>query len=396
MPKPGDGVFDDIITEPVGRLGVRFVGFRNPSVFAKRTLINRSEAEVMLVGHEISLVVPPELEREASRNPKGKAREYFDDPYLHLTPKLTFQFMVEETMDKKTGMPAVQVKKLKKTGEVKRKVLAAHIARFTLQDTQFYSETSKMSAPSWSLPAGPPAAGGSCAAAEIFRKPAALETALGEGDVAQGAYKPKDWICAYCYAGKSNYMHRTSQYSQMARLVWLQGMLKAHQVDGTADVMARTLRAHMANSKYREKVGESTKFFRIHDSGDFQLSPSTYLMWKLVAEQIPSISFWAPTRMWVFPKFNDFVRLNPPPENLSLRPSALHFGDKAPDIEGYDAGSTAHPKVVNPKTSGIADWECPAYKHGGHSCAGAGGPQGEKDCRFCWTYKDGRPSYRSH
>lgn len=204
-------------------------------------------------------------------------------------------------------------------------------------------------------------------------------------------------VVSNCYAGKSNYMHRTSQYSQTIRWVWLRGMAQAHGIEHVADLMADALIAHLGNKKKREALGESTDFFRIHDSGDFTLSPDTYTMWSLIAShpKLRHIKFWAPTRNWVFPKFVELVRRSPPPENLAVRPSALHFGDLAPEIEGFDAGSTAHPSGSDPVQEGIAQWSCPAYEHNGR-CAGAGGPKGEKDCRACWTYKDTGVSYRGH
>ena len=169
-------------------------------------------------------------------------------------------------------------------------------------------------------------------------------------------------------------------------------------MDGAAEVMAGALAAHLGNRKRRLAFGEDPLFFRIHDSGDFTFSPNTYLLWKLVAEdpRMSAVSFWAPTRMWVFPQFRRIVSENPPPENMSLRPSALHFNDLAPGIDGFHAGSTAHTKGTDPVRDGIAQWVCPAYQHDGKSCAGGGGPQREKDCRACWSYKDTEVSYLVH
>lgn len=783
----------EIVVEPSQEEGVRFLGIQNPPPIVERTVINRSEAVMMLQGHDLNLVIPRGLEELIQKNPR-KPREIFDDPYLELSPKLSFEFLTEEDIDPRTGMPRI----LKRKSGVK--ILAAKMAKFTLSSVSFYSETSKMSAPSWSLPAGPPAVDGTCAAAELWRNPAQYAIALRQGDVEERPSDKKSWICAYCvtgdaripvqgmglvrmddvvrlflsgdrnlkvlsdsgwtrvtnawarglkkavrvvctggheirvtpdhkilttdgwveaaeleagdrivlapkeidqawpslasippipvteaefsrgyakpqfpseldryvglflgymlgngsigigndgypnisltvdaqdkgdldelvarvnawagsdakvavadtvgaklktgqelkaseeasahvswrrmclnrfisalgldmtapkelrrvpsciwnapkdgvagflsglfstdgsvlkrlerttvtlasvslpllkevqilllnfgiqsticayrasnaervragyfplykldisskegvsafreligincrrkqnilasadleyqrlrnsrryavvsevleeenedhvydlevehqnhrfvanglvvsncYAGKSNYMHRTSQYSQTARMIWLHGMIKLNGIELVADVMSRALAAHMANAKKREQVGESTKFFRIHDSGDLTLSPNTYLLWREIASQHPGISFWCPTRQWVFPKFVELVRRNPPPSNLALRPSALHFNDRAPVIDGFSAGSTAHLDVgktqSDPVKMGIAEWSCPTYQHDGHSCAGAGGPRGEKDCRFCWTYKNQAVSYRAH
>lgn len=386
---------DGMITEPVGRTAVRFIGFKNPSKFLERTLINRDEAGEKLVGHKIDLVIPPELQGFVDgplRNPKGKVKEMFDDPYLHISPKIQVPYRTKEYRDKKTGEIKTWMKKGKLfSGEARDKV-------FPLEDSAFFSKTSKMSAPSFSLPAGPKSSGGSCAAADINERARPYKIALTQGDVEQTPAREKDWICKMCYAGKSNYMHRTSQYTQTARWIWLNGILEAHQIDGAAHIVAGALAAHLGNAKVRESMKESSDFFRIHDSGD--LVPETYLMWRLIAvdPRVAHVKFWCPTRAWVFPVFNQTVRANPPPDNFVLRPSALHFGDKAPMLTewGYAAGSTAHPKIMDPVEAGTADWNCPAYNHDGKSCAGGGGPKGEKDCRFCWTYKDQSVSYKAH
>jgi Gene product 88 len=363
----------EIVTEPDGD-GIRFVGFSNPSPFLQRTVINRGEAYMMLEGHTIDVKTKP-----------GK------DPVLQLSPELRFSYMTEADIDPKTKMPKV-VKK--KGGAVK--IHHSHLDEFSLTAPSFFTNTSKMSAASWSIPAGPPSVGGACASAELFKSTSQYNVALKQGVVAQRPASKPDWICQFCYAGKSNYMHRTSQYSQTARWIWLRGMVQHHGLEGAASAMAAALRAHQGNTKLREKLGENPAFFRIHDSGDFTLSPNTYLLWTLVARELPGIQFWAPTRMWTFPKFNEMVRANQPPPNMSIRPSALHFADVAPDLDGFDSGSTAHDIELDPVKAKLADWICPAYQHDGHTCAGAGGPKGEKDCRVCWIHTDMAVSYRSH
>jgi hypothetical protein len=361
-----------IITELDGT-GIRFVGFENPSPFLARTTTNRSEAFAQLVGHVLDLEMSSKV-----------------DPVLRLTPELRFGYMTEAVMDKRTGMPKI----VKKKGVAK--IQHSHMDEFVLTAPSLFTETSKMSAASWSIPAGPQSVDGSCAAAELYRNTAQYNVALRQGDVEQRPADKKDWICAYCYAGKSNYMHRTSQYSQSARLIWLTGMVKHYGIDGAAARMVEALQSHQGNTKARQRAGEDPHFFRIHDSGDFTLAPNTFLLWSEIARSMPDVHFWAPTRMWVFPKFVEMVRKNPPPDNMSIRPSALHFGDAAPNIDGFDHGSSAHSLEVDPVKTGKADWICPAYQHDGHTCAGAGGPNGEKDCRVCWVHVDIAPSYRSH
>jgi hypothetical protein len=359
-------------------------GLKNPSPTLERTLTNRSEAELMLKGIPITL------------DPGTPA----NDPWLNLTEEVRFDYMTEAEIDPGTGMPKWVLRG--KPGKKKPFQIRSRMAMFAMSGCHLFATTTKMSAASWSIPAGPPAEGGACQAAEIYKNLLAYRTALGQGDVSHGPPEKSKWICAFCYASKSNYMHRQSQYSQTIRLIWLKGIMQAG-LDYAAQAMAGALAKHQGNVKRRTKFKESPDFFRIHDSGDLTLIPDTYSLWCRVAEMLPSINFWCPTRMWVFPKFAEIVRRSPPPGNLSLRPSALHFDDKAPVIDGFDSGSTAHTwekkkngLKVDPIVGGLADWNCPAYKHGGKSCAGAGGPSGEKDCRACWSYDDMRISYQGH
>ena len=363
----------ELITELDGD-GVRFVGFENPSPFLARTVINRNEAYLMLQGHTIDVEMK-----------SGK------DPVLRLSPDLRFQYMTEADIDPKTKMPRVI---RKKGGEVK--IHHSHMDEFVLTAPSLFTKTSKMSAASWSIPAGPPSVGGACASAELFKSAGAYNVALRQGEVEQRPVSKPDWICQYCYAGKSNYMHRTSQYSQTARWIWISGMVQHLGLEGAVEKMTEALKFHQGNVKNRQRAGENPNFFRIHDSGDFTLSPNTYLLWSMVAREMPDVNFWAPTRMWTFPKFNEMVRSNPAPDNMSIRPSALHFEDAAPGIDGFDEGSSAHHMETDPVKEGIAQWICPAYQHDGHTCAGAGGPKGEKDCRVCWVHTDMSVSYRSH
>ncbi|MCI0619187.1 hypothetical protein L0244_39965, partial [bacterium] len=136
------------------------------------------------------------------------------------------------------------------------------------------------------------------------------------------------------------------------------------------------------------------------------------------------------------------------PDNLSLRPSGLHFNQKAPAVAGLASGSTVHHekfpgfperfpaagstfarqrtagtvapvkvkgKMVYPgmrpteadwhggvfiEIDGQKLWECPAYRNDAGSCLGAkdfGIVMGSSyGCRMCWM-KNGLPvSYKGH
>jgi hypothetical protein len=66
--------------------------------------------------------------------------------------------------------------------------------------------------------------------------------------------------------------------------------------------------------------------------------------------------------------------------NVTVRPSALDFGDYAPAVAGLHAGTSAgQPDVFRAAA-------CPAYSQGGH-CG---------DCRTCWDDKDVPVNYPRH
>lgn len=315
-----------------------------------------------------------------------------------------------------------------------------HKKTYTLEDAVLFSSTGKMSAGSFGTSAGTPAVGGACQAAGIGPKYTAFKK-LGDVDqknVREGGAK---FICNYCYANKGNYMHRGPQWMQAIRNVWLQRELEQKSAEEVGDVLTRAVELHSSNTDIRTARGEDPRFFRIHDSGDLFSKKDEHdngpgikalLAWYRVCKNLPKIRFWCPTRMWVFVYFPDFVQQYPPPTNLALRPSALHFNDKAPMVSGFSAGSTSHwwNKKVRTRAVeiGLTDIVCPAYSMGGTSCAGAfdrgvkdpelgeseRGALGEMirqvrsdprlneltngghDCRACWLFKEARVSYTAH
>jgi len=266
--------------------------------------------------------------------------------------------------------------------------------------TQFVSsvhiltETSKMAAYSFSLPAGTLGIHGSCPASNLHLNEAKRRTAKAgfEGGREASAFprrkppgissvSPEEisgiYICDACYAGKSSYaMYNNVHVAQRIRFMWVQKALE----EGTfADEMTDALIAALGpQESFGGKHVINPAFFRIHDSGDF-FSPEYMFEWFRVCEnirsQLPRVRFWAPTRVWGDPDFDEafgFV-----PENLSLRPSALFYGISAPRArdqhEFLAAGTASSPHRLK------GHWDCPAYKSGVlESCEGVG-------CRTCWT-----------
>lgn len=261
-----------------------------------------------------------------------------------------------------------------------------------IRKVSLFTFTSKMSCPSFSIPAGP-TKHGTCPAS----KPASID--------AEGSYTEfspplssmpagEKFICDLCYAGKNNYlMYKTISIGQMAKRRWIERTMR----DGTF-VEKMTEAIQMLLDQRIEDVLKahaiSNRFFRIHDSGDF-FSPAYYEAWAEVCrnfqgklpgarDQGPLIYFWAPTRMWVYEKWRELFRSSPPPVNLALRPSALFTSAPPPSIPGLAEGSTS---VAGEMPAPV--WNCPAYETDEGSCAGA-------KCRVCWTRKKSGVNYLTH
>jgi len=114
-----------------------------------------------------------------------------------------------------------------------------------------------------------------------------------------------------------------------------------------------------------------SRVFRWHDSGDLQ---SVFHLCQIVevAERLPWVSFWIPTReasvLRVFLReFGAF------PVNLNVRQSCAlvgHFPDPARACDGRTFSAVSLPGQSLPS----AAWACPAYSQGGEC----------RDCRACW------------
>jgi hypothetical protein len=262
--------------------------------------------------------------------------------------------------------------------------------RVKFSKISLFTFTSKMSCPSFSIPAGP-TYGGTCPAS----KPQSIKA---EGSYTQ--YSPaletmrsgQKFICDLCYAGKSNYLlYPNVSAGQMAKKQWVMNTM----ADGTfVDKMSQAI--EMLFDKRMEQVflanALSNRFFRIHDSGDF-FTKDYYRAWVEVCNRFKGrlnpdgghlVYFWAPTRMWVFSDYVDLFRNVPPPPNFALRPSALFTDAPPPRIQGMAAGSTSTAEEV-----GAELWNCPAYESETATCAGT-------RCRKCWTMKKVPVNYHTH
>jgi hypothetical protein len=181
---------------------------------------------------------------------------------------------------------------------------------------------------------------------------------------------------------------------------------------------------------------------RVHSSGDF-FSPEYARAWIELANQLPDLDFWAPTRTWASRGWNEFWSQNlrlARHGNFIVRPSAWHTGDPAisPTARmlpvGTDNGAVARPEkpwsgpypfaargrfiggttalyradspepdrlVGNPighSSDPRCDWVCAAYANESdkHTCGNALAPDGMKGCRICWTDLETRICYTAH
>jgi len=162
--------------------------------------------------------------------------------------------------------------------------------------------------------------------------------------------------CHDCYALKANYKYpsvtkgHAKRFSGLTSLSWTDSM-----------------------EKLISRSGE--RFFRWHDSGDLQ-DFQHLLNIVTIAERLPDVSFWLPTREkglinQYLRAFGDF------PANLCVRVSAAMVDGEAPDFPNT---STVHDKAT-PK-----GFRCNAPDQG-NKCM---------DCRACWNRSIKNVSYGKH
>jgi hypothetical protein len=209
--------------------------------------------------------------------------------------------------------------------------------------------TTKMPGPSWSLPSGK----------------ACPRAVYGDNT-----------ICGDCYADKGCYQYRTTENAQEMRFKW------------TVRCM-RTIEGHQEFIRVMLVAIDKSQcdYFRVRDSGDM-FNPAYANCWYEICFARPNVRFWIPTRSWqqpsgllpvLDPLMATMRKLATLP-NVTVRPSALRFGDYAPVVAGLHAGTTSDNLDV------FRTRQCPAPSQDGEC----------RDCRTCWNVKDLPVSYRRH
>ena len=125
------------------------------------------------------------------------------------------------------------------------------------------------------------------------------------------------------------------------------------------------------------KTTNASGFFRWHDSGDVQ-SFGHLMAIITIAERLPQINFWLPTKEKQF--LTKLTRLNiTVPNNLVIRLSMAMI-DAAPITSAWHLTSTVHDKAA------AFGSECEAYKQVGQCLT----------CRKCWNGSIANISYPKH
>lgn len=169
-------------------------------------------------------------------------------------------------------------------------------------------------------------------------------------------------ICEGCYALKGHYNYPTVKTAHSIRK---EAML--HNPNWVSLISELI--------KLKEKSG----YFRWFDSGDLQ-SLENLRNIALVAENLPEIKFWLPTKEWGIvseykKKYGEF------PENLTVRLSA-YFLDKEVSEETKKKLNCVSSSVTTDKNKVT----CPSSKQG-NKCL---------DCRACWNKNVENVSYGKH
>jgi len=179
-------------------------------------------------------------------------------------------------------------------------------------------------------------------------------TALPARECTTGAKlrKIKGSVCEKCYAFRGNYGTPDVQKGLYRRL----SALLTGDADTWIGAMVRLI-GHYTDP--------ADAYFRIHDSGDFQ-SVEHVLRWVSIAQLLPSIRFWAPSKEYALIR-QAMKQVSDWPDNLVIRLSAPMIGQDG--ARRWRQDGTLYSTVDHGK---------------GHKC-----PAPEQDnacgsCRACW------------
>ena len=186
-------------------------------------------------------------------------------------------------------------------------------------------------------------------------------------------------ICEECYALKGNYRFPDVAKGLLRRLQ----AVRSDDLTPWASAMVKLINRYAK----ADKDFPGKRFFRFHDSGDLQ-SLEHFQAICLVAQALPDVSIWLPTRELGLLRKADKLGIIPP-NNLVVGVSQ-HFVGRHP---WQSLPSWARSSTVN--------WEaapnnCPAYLQGG-ACSGLNKETGAYNaCRKCWDPSAFNTNYPLH
>lgn len=177
-------------------------------------------------------------------------------------------------------------------------------------------------------------------------------------------------VCSDCYARKGNYQ-RYGKAIRAAQDRRMDGIHKALSGDveraAWIDAMAKLIGKH--------------EYFRWHDAGDLQSLRHFELLVQL-AERLPNVAFWLPTKEPRFVK--RFTKLGGViPANLVVRVSAPMIDQIEPNTSASWNTSTVHSGAAPVRSGTVV---CEANTRGG-ICG---------ECRACWNPDIENISYPQH
>ena len=225
-----------------------------------------------------------------------------------------------------------------------------------------FSGVSKMPGKSFSIPAGGFKSGGRCHIADV--------------DIEQS-------ICDGCYALQGQYLQGSAQRAQWQRLMWIERTYNEFGPEAAGRALAIAIRwlardpqRKSGGSRRRQSVLDSSKFFRLHDSGAV-FSPLYAQTWLAAAcylylSEPPRISIWIPVRIWAVAlrdakaqggglelarrhrTLAPLIEANTLP-NVTVRPSALSWG-KTAQSERDDHGISSLAPAFPGLSAGSGTW----------------------------------------
>lgn len=194
--------------------------------------------------------------------------------------------------------------------------------------------------------------------------------------------------CSGCYALKGMYVAMPNVKAAMQRRYEILQRAMADPVQGLAfvEAFAELLRRKAKRTRARlakgHVVSDDGRYFRWHDSGDLQSVRHLELI-VAIADAVPEVSFWLPTRE--AGKVKAYIEaFGPLPPNLTVRLSVPRMDDGPSD--GLRSLGLPLSGVHAKRTPAEGFVECGAYRNDGY-CG---------DCRVCWTPTIEGVSYPKH